>query len=255
MYKIVTTFNKSGYDKYGKQMLESFVKYWPKDQQIIVYVENVDVDVKDDRIVVKDLLSIEDLVAFKTRNAHREVGNFKFDAVRFSHKVFALYDAVTNNDNNIVWMDADTITHTAIPDDFLETNFPAKNYGVTYLGRLEQYSECGFVVYHMENQLMNDFWETFINLYKNDTIYELDEWHDSYVFDVVRKVYEVRGMENHNLTPTYVRGHPFINCILGDYMDHLKGPRKDRGRSPKHERHLRTDQKVDWWNNEDISNK
>ena len=248
-YTIVTTFNESGYKKYGKQMLESFVKYWPKNQTIIVYAENVNVDIVDPRIVIKDLLTIDDLVAFKTRNAHRDFLNFKWDAVRFSHKIFALYDAVTTYpDTNIVWMDADTITHSKIPLNFLEAFCPANNYGIIYLGRIEHHSECGWVVYQMGNPMMKDFWETFINLYKNDTIYNLEEWHDSFVFDVVRKEYEEKGMINHNLTPTYVRGHPFINSVLGDYMDHLKGPRKDRGRSAKHERHLRTDKKVDWWN-------
>jgi hypothetical protein len=54
------------------------------------------------------------------------------------------------------------------------------------------------------------------------------------------------GMINHNITPGYVRGHPFIDSFLGEYMDHLKGPkRKIAGRSAKFET---SNKKAQWWN-------
>lgn len=259
-FLLVTTFNQSGYDLYGKKMLESFLKHWPLDQKILVYTEEVNVDSKitqDARVEIHDLLKSKPLVDFKTRHADNPVANgikppatfkdFKYDAVRFSHKVFALYDAVLNNPtSSVIWLDADTITHSKIPQDFLTTNFPTNNYGVAYLGRTEQYTECGWVVYHMTNPMMKDFWETFANYYIQDTIFKLKEWHDSYVFDVVRKEYENKGMINHNITPGFTRGHPFINCVLGEYMDHMKGPRKKVGRSKKEERVL-PGKNIDWW--------
>lgn len=256
-YLLVTTFNLDGYNLYGKKMLESFLQYWPKDQQILVYTENctLDSNLNDDRIIVKDLLLVQELVAFKARHKENPLANgykdsssknFLFDAVRFSHKVFALYDAVRNNaGKSIIWLDADTITHNIIPQDFLDSNFP-DTYGIAYLGRIKQYTECGWVVYHTKHPLMKDFWETFTGYYKNDTIFELQEWHDSFVFDVVRKEYESRGMLNQNITPDCVAGHPFINCILGEYMDHMKGPRKQAGRSKKTERLIKDD-KIGWW--------
>lgn len=263
-YIFVTTFNKSGYDLYGKKMLNAFLTYWPKDQSIVVYTENVALDnnlKQDPRIVVKDLLLVPGLLAFKERHKNNpqangyvldnpSSNNFQFDAVRFSHKVFAIYDCVTTHpDKSVIWLDADTITHSLVPQDFLETNFPSKNYGVAYLGRTKQYSECGWVVYHMTNPIMKAFWETFINYYKNDTIFKLSEWHDSFVFDVVRKEYEEKGMVNHNITPGFVAGHPFINCVLGEYMDHMKGPRKSSGRSRKNERNINPEKIIDYWKN------
>lgn len=259
-YLLVTTFNSEGYNVYGKKMLEAFLKYWPSTQQIIVYTENckLDSNLNDSRIIVKDLLSIQSLVDFKQRHKNNPAANgykkdteskdFMFDAVRFSHKVFALYDAVTNNvGKSIVWVDADTITHSNVPEDFLLTNFPQKDYGVAYLGRIRQYSECGWVIYHSNHPLMKDFWETFINYYRNDTIFQLQEWHDSFVFDVVRKEFESKGMKNQNITPGFLAGHPFINCVLGEYMDHMKGPRKKVGRSKKTERTIGSTKKIDWW--------
>lgn len=256
-FLLVTTFNSLGYDLYGKKMLESFLQYWPTDQQLVVYTEGFEISpaIKfDSRIIVRDLLAVSSLNEFKTRNADNRKANgywpdtttnknFLYDAVRFSHKVFALYETITNNPTgaeNIVWVDGDSITHTHVPTDFLETNFAAENFGVSYLGRQKQYTECGWVVYHMSNPMMKDFWETFADYYRNDSLLNEIEWHDSYIFDVVRKQYELKGMVNRNITPGCVTGHPFINSILGDYMDHLKGPRKAKGRSDKKEHRTAT---------------
>lgn len=256
-YLLVTTFNEEGYNLYGKKMLLSFLQYWPSNQNILVYTENVtlDDDLSNNRIIVKDLLLVKDLADFKTRHKNNPVANgykdsklknFLFDAVRFSHKVFALYDAVqTNLGKSVVWLDADTITHTTIPDNFLTTNFP-NNYSIAYLGRIKQYTECGWVVYHTSHPLMTYFWETFANYYRNDSIFTLSEWHDSYVFDVVRKEFEAKGMLNQNITPNFIAGHPFINCVLGDYMDHMKGQRKQKGRSLAIERKIK-DKNIGYW--------
>lgn len=260
-YLLVTTFNLDGYNLYGKKMLESFIHNWPNNQKILVYVENCSLDfelLRNERIIVKDLLQIKELVNFKTRHKNNPSANgfkkdpkkkdFLFDAVRFSHKVFALYDAIQNNfGKSIIWLDADTITHNKVPNDFLSTNFPSENFGIAYLGRIKQYSECGWVVYHTKHPLMKNFWETFIGYYINDSIFNLTEWHDSYVFDVARKEWEAKGMINQNITPGFIAGHPFINCVLGEYMDHMKGNRKKDGRSKTSERKILNEKQIAWW--------
>jgi hypothetical protein len=62
-------------------------------------------------------------------------------------------------------------------------------------------------------------------------IFLMEEWHDSYVFDVVRK--QMTLSEN-NWSQGIIKGegHPLINSEWGAYLDHLKGGRKDQGRSP-----------------------
>lgn len=271
-YMFVTTFNKDGYEKYGQKMLESFIENWPGDQQIIVYVEGFDLDpkfIRNSKIVVKDITHIKDLQAFKERHKDNPKANgywpvdtavpsFRHDAVRFSHKVFALSDAfatVQRESKGMIWLDGDTITFRPVPDSFLTEVVPLsffneqgrQPYGITYLGRSRQYTECGFVCYNTKHPLMQDFWTTFAGMYVNDTIFDLSEWHDSFVFDHVRKLYEGKGMQNHNLTPKIATGHPFINSRLGEYMDHMKGNRKQLGRSRKTERFLRTSNEPKWW--------
>jgi hypothetical protein len=62
-------------------------------------------------------------------------------------------------------------------------------------------------------------------------IFTLDEWHDSYVFDAVRKKFS--SLVQHNWSQGIItgEGHPLINCEWGAYIDHLKGKRKGDGRS------------------------
>ena len=67
-------------------------------------------------------------------------------------------------------------------------------------------------------------------------IFTLEEWHDSYVFDVVLKRHKqtfpqspIKDFSGHLISG---EGHPLINCELGAYFDHLKGDsRKAKGQS------------------------
>jgi hypothetical protein len=265
-YQIVTTMHSAGYDLYGRKMIDSFLKFWPAEYSMVVYTEGFSLDqslANNPRLTARDLPACSpELVSFKQRHQHnrkahgfveptRKDPDFAFDAVRFSHKVFALYHAIHNRPNGInaiVWLDADTVTHASIPNDFLNSCFPLKpDIGIYYLGRTQQHSECGWMIFNCLNAHMQKFWEMFANQYKLDELFKLNEWHDSYVFDHVRTYMEnTAGMINHNITPGYVRGHPFIDSFLGEYMDHLKGPkRKIAGRSAKFET---SNKKAQWWN-------
>jgi hypothetical protein len=71
-------------------------------------------------------------------------------------------------------------------------------------------------------------------------IFQLAEWHDSFVFDAVRiKFPQMRQLDwaahLHDLRPrsgnSSGEGHPLINSRWGAWLDHLKGGRKKLGRS------------------------
>jgi hypothetical protein len=106
---------------------------------------------------------------------------------------------------------------------------------VSYLGRGEKYhSECGWVAYNLDKSECREFIRDFVNMYNTDTIFKEREWHDSYIFDVLRKQIQQR-CHFHNLNPSRedkgLAGHPFINSELGKHMDHVKGDRKLQGHS------------------------
>jgi hypothetical protein len=106
---------------------------------------------------------------------------------------------------------------------------------ITYLGRGEKYhSECGWVGYNLASPATRDFIHQFVAMYDQDRIFEQPEWHDSYIWDVVRRRFQDKNrFVNLNVKQTQGRlsGHPFINSELGLYMDHAKGERKQQGHS------------------------
>lgn len=255
-YAVVTTMHRGGLDTYGHKFLESFCANWPTEVDLICFAEGWSRDDVDglgiesrDNIYLRDLDDeCPDLVAFKER--HHAPGpprglvdgrnyNYRFDAVRFAHKIFALARAWEMVDGKgydyLIWLDADVVTHTPIPMDFLDSLLPAPR-DLAYLKRdtTFDYPECGFVVYNVRKadgpaptiiRMMRELW-------RNDQVFGLPEWHDSFVFNVLVTGFQMNelirtrslsgGFEGHE--------HPFVNGPLGAYMDHLKGPiRKKRG--------------------------
>lgn len=253
-YTIITTFHPAGLERYAQRMIDTFDQYWPTDVKLICYAEDCVPRVPSARVEVRDLhASSPDLVAFKTRHRNNPVANgevmkdtgvpykdnhFKWDAVRFSNKVFAILHAIETVDTDwVIWLDADTLTHSPVPDTLLPEICNAKALAC-YLGRREKYhSECGWVAYNRRHGMIHDFMKMWRDLYVLDTIFELREYHDSFLFDELRKWFQTeRGVRFHNMTPVPPNekgpGHPFIASPLGRYMDHLKGDaRKDMGKS------------------------
>ena len=74
-----------------------------------------------------------------------------------------------------------------------------------------------------------------IEIYLSGEIFSLKEWHDSWIWDHVRREFEKSNIVFKNLSGEKFEQleHPFVNCNLGKYFDHLKGPRKSAGYSPK----------------------
>jgi hypothetical protein len=80
----------------------------------------------------------------------------------------------------------------------------------------------------------------------------LDEWHDSYIFGEVLKMYNQFPSHDYS-ADMYLReaksgggGHPLINGPLGKWIDHMKGGRKDTGKSLKKD--IMVNRTEDYWN-------
>jgi len=249
-YTVITTFNAAGLETYGQKMIDTFEKFWPANVDLIVFTENCQPRVTRANITVVDLLSANsDLREFIERHrnnplAHGKAGppevfspkkQFRWDAVRFCYKVFAKSLAADMIESGwMIWIDADTVTHTPVSMQFLDSVCPNKSM-ISYLGRGEKYhSECGWVAYNLDAPECRQFVRDFVNMYNRDEIFQQREWHDSYIFDVLRKQFQDR-CRFHNLNPSSddkgLAGHPFINSELGRHMDHVKGDRKAQGHS------------------------
>lgn len=241
--KIITSLNTKLYYKYGEKMIQSFMSKWPDNYELAIYYDDDKDQIFDqlgkvERIKTYNLnFYTPELIEFVNRHKNRpdqqDPKELHLGAVRFAYKTFSIIHGTQVGDCDLaVWLDADVVTHTAIPADFIEKLHPSDCL-VSYLGRENNYSECGFVIYNTHHPDHKEFMDMWRLLYTNDDVFKLPQWHDSFVFDTIRRELEHRrGTKNNNLTPwgkDYQ--HVFINSMLGDYMDHLKGDRKVEGKS------------------------
>lgn len=273
--KVITSYKPGSWSKYAERSVRSVAENWP-DIAINVYHEGPCEESKmfHPRIKWIDLHRVQpDLVAFKNRHKDDPVacgelqeieggvrrpaafdgndknkGSFLFDAVRFVNKVFcvthAIKTSVEKEYDYVIWLDADTYTFRPMPRDFLESLLPEDSM-FTYLGRENpvkndggKYPECGFVGYNLRNPHMQQFAHDWEELYNTDQVFELLEWHDSFVFWHLSKIYR----EKHNVKVNdigYWKGvkghHVFVNSELGLYIDHFKGKRKNIRSSAKND--------------------
>ncbi len=255
---VVTTFNQEGLILYGQRFLDSFTTRVDNKIKLICYAENCNPNLenKEQITILNAAASLPKLKAFKKRYKNVSYANgippdhikakrpkdwhkeFKWDAVRFANKVYAIFEAANNCSDWCIWMDADTFVH----NDWAYNDFAAllpKDKWITYVGRgntAQTWPECGFYGLNLNDSTCRKFLQEFEAMYENaeQGIFKLEEWHDSYVFGHVLDKFKKQNpnyfdyTENLSLATakTGGGGHPIINCILGTWIDHLKGARK-----------------------------
>lgn len=259
MITVVTSCSAAMWEQSGFRFVESFGRYWPKDAKLIVVTEDAE--------IVKECPCIEylrwpDAQAFFKRHATsaRAKGierhasdrgwtpnkvargyNFRYDAFRFAKKVFSI--AMVADDieerGRLFWLDFDVITFAPLGVDVLRRLLP-EQYALSCLDRGTYHSECGFVGYNLDHPMGRAFVREFAALYASDHVFGLQEWHDSWVFDWLRRKTNV---PTHSI-PHQSRHHPFVNSELGRYADHCKGARKENGTQ---RRELVTNHDVPYW--------
>jgi hypothetical protein len=272
---VVTTFHEEGLKKYAQRMIDTFCTNWPEEIKLHIYPEKCNPAIRNhNHVTLTDLDSVKELTEFKdrwkgvpkangdvskdpVRSRRKDSGKgFKWHAVRFAHKVYAIFDCAKNTDADIlIWMDADTICHSPITMQDLYKMIPADSE-LCYLGRKGKYSECGLYSMNLRSPNVQAFLKEFQRFYDQAEhgIFQLDEWHDSFVFDAVRvKFPQMRQLDwaahLHDLRPapgmSSGEGHPLINSQWGAWLDHLKGDRKSIGRSKRED--LKVQRKEAYW--------
>jgi len=217
----ITTWNNKLYREYAHKFEATYNWEWP----YTVYNE-------DDGMYE----SIPDLKKFVDRNKDRPLGNkgFLLDGVRFSYKVYAYCHAIKQYSNYdfIMGVDADSIFYNPMTVDVVKQELYREDCMMTYLGRGNQYSECGFLGFNMKHPEIQNYADEMLRMYNTDEIYTLKEHHDSYVWDHVRITFEgKRRVKNLNIGD-HKNAHVQARSVLGKYYDHTKGPtRKSVGYS------------------------
>jgi len=224
--KLISTFSDAGYYDYAKHFVESCIKNL-KYINVVIYKDNVELS---DTNSVK-FLNLEntcpDLVKFKKRNSEKTYKDFRFDAVRFAHKVYAtIHASREDNLDYLIWLDADTEIYDTVTAEYL-IKFLPKGKFVGYIGR-DTVTETGFLIFNMRHPEAKNFFDRYEWYYNTDSIYEQPEFHDGFIFDVVRKEFELDNrISSQNISPLEATKNHF-NAAFEGYMLHYKGGRKEK---------------------------
>ena len=217
---VLTTFHQEGLNVYGQRFLDSFAKNIDKRIKLLVYAEECNpVNPDPEQITILDAVEhLPKLNAFKEkwgnvpkangkcpwperrpRDYHKE---FKWDAVRFANKTYAVYDAVTRSTDWCVWMDADTFVHSPWSYDNFVAQLPDECW-ITYVGRgkgSQTWPECGFYGLNLNDDTCKEFIAEFERVYEDpeNGIFTMEEWHDSYVFGTILNNMKVNAPHVHD---------------------------------------------------------
>jgi len=222
---IVSTFSDSGYEEYAKNFVNSLNKFLDPSISVYLYVDSKKLFKRNENIHCLLLeQTVPDLTAFKLRNKNKTYKNFITDAIRFSHKSYAIWHAALHSDvDMLIWLDADSELIQPVTEKYLQKFLPP-SYFTSYLGR-DSYSETGFIAFDLKNLYCHEFFQIYKNYYDSDRIYTLSAFTDCHVFDSTRTQLEnADKIKSHNLTPNLKKQH--FNETFKGFIIHLKGDDK-----------------------------
>jgi hypothetical protein len=255
--KTATTFNQEGLELYGQRFLNSYAERVGKRIKLLCYAEKcspINPDPKHIKILNVDKL-LPKLIRFKEKwkdvpkangvcpysdvDEAEKCKTFKWNAVRFAHKSYAMLDACQRSKDWCVWMDADIFVHSYWGyDDFIK--ILPNNKWLTYVGRPKRapgnlvYPETGFWGINMNHDISHRFLQEYERTYEEaeDRLFTLPQFHDCIVFQRALDNCEDYKNQTVNYTEDSIKGgHPMVNGVLGAWIDHLKGDRKKAGKS------------------------
>lgn len=244
---MVTSFNAEGYKRYGKDFVDSWLKFWSPAIRLIVYYEGEESDFEMVPGVswhpierVEFLQDYMDNLRFPIQQGivgdHYDIN---FDA-RMARKTFMQVHTARKYGGKVFWIDADVVTKKHVPERFLDDCL-SEDALCCFLGRDGWYfTESGFIGFNASHPTATKFFKNYVHVFITGTIFaqspQYNEkgqyggggWHDCIAFDCIRHLMG-NGPEFVNLAKNVKPGtmHPFQNCAPGEFMVHLKGDRKD----------------------------
>lgn len=231
--RVVTTCHAAGFEQYGFRMLESWAR-WPVGSELWWYTEGF--HLPSDRpagIVEVDVRALAELERFKATHGHYIAPNYLYDAVRFSNKVFAAADALSDYEGVGVWMDADCVTLQDIPAGHVEGMLQGADMAM--FKRAGMYTETGFWVMDRKRPITRELLQAWCEWYTSGQYKTLDNWTDCETLDAtVRLMERAEVLRTVSLSGAFERDmHPMSKAPIARFLDHCKGQRKALGYSPE----------------------
>lgn len=223
--EVITSFHKPYFDLVGKDCIESWIKYWPKEIDFTCYVE--DFEMPNYNEIKQIPFSKLDTEYFNFQNKEYKLGTKKF-----SKKAFSFIHAMEHsNADRIIWVDADTVTLKPIPMPFLKLILPddklSTHMGVHYDTRKDGSKgnwfvpETGFFSINTNHNLFPEFRKIYKSTYVNGDFNDLRRQYDNdvYGYGITKLNAPCNDLCSHFLKPYKT---PLKHTVLGEYLFHFK---------------------------------
>lgn len=231
---VITSFTEEGYQLYGKEFIRTFIEFWPKSVKLVVYYEGTHLrhDWKPITEVpnLQNWLSVIAPFQLFSGSLYNQY-SIQFDA-RTNRVIFMQNHALRTYKGKVFWIDGDVITHSKVPETFLDECLPDDKM-CCYLGREGWYdSETGFIGFNYQHPLCENFLKIEENTLFSGIIFAQERFWDMMCLDWSRSAFSAYSPIAKNsfvdLAKDLPRGtmHVFVSSVLGAYMDHKKGNRK-----------------------------
>lgn len=228
---LVTTLNTKLMNEYGQGTVGTWSSFTRR--RIVVVVNPEDVDPFQNSLGERYSVipfgsdSLQHMASIRAKEDeldHRR-GNYRWQAARFSWKVFAMEEAYTAfpDEDPATWLDADSLLKPGF-DEWLSEVFSSE-HAVSFLGRAHKqlHAETGLI--NFKGSLGRELFERVLAIYKSLELFEFNEWTDSYIYTSVLQfnkhcfdICKHRGVRSSN---------PLYELDRGRHLLHLKGMRKN----------------------------
>ena len=224
--EIITSFNETYYNLIGKDCVDSWLKYWPKELSLTCYVEGFSLP-ENKRIKQIDFSCLDP--AYEIFQNTKGIGG---QERKFAKKSFSFIHAMYHSTaDRVVWLDADVITQekllldlllSVLPNDVLSTHM-----GVTYLTNKDGtpgrwfVPETGFFAVNTRHVKFDQFRSEYRRRFVDHDSSNLRRYYDN---DVYGYVVEQIGGKVLDLCKDFKKPYktPLKHTVLGPYLHHYK---------------------------------
>ena len=215
------------------------------------YCEDMILPNRCKRINYKSYNGVLDFYTFKKKfenyenECQKKLNDFTYlyQCIKFSKKVFTILHEEQNcSEDYLIWMDSDIVCEKKITISNLKLlindncffSFLGRNYlkKKDSISEIKMHPECSFMIFNLKHKKRIKFFSFLKNYYLKGKVFKEDQWHDSYIFDVIKDKILLKK-EQLNITDIFLdkkifndRFNVFDNSILGMFMKHFKGNKK-----------------------------
>lgn len=213
------------YNEIGRHMIESWLKYWADDFNLVIYTED-ELPIDNPRISIVSLDTMG--------QEYQDFQNTKMKLERrtktFAKKSWPIMKNLEIDKGRLIWIDADVLTEDYITKDWLDTLLPNESYSC-HIGvpQGQYYSvETGFFIINLSHKFKEKFLNEYKRIYYEKDFTNLHKPFDGDIFGkVIKTLSEDKKFKYTELNNDFENNISPFNGIFKNKMKHYKAKRKN----------------------------